>query len=64
MKIKLNFECPKAKTFMLLQAHMFNLPVPIRDYITDMKIIVESTVRILSALIDLASEKRYLRVTL
>jgi len=37
--------------------HIFRLPPPIRDYLTDAKIVLDSSVRILSAMIDLAAEK-------
>lgn len=34
--------------------------MPIRDYLTDTKIVVESSIRILSAMMDLATENGYL----
>lgn len=40
--------------------HIFRLPPPIRDYLTDAKIVLDSSVRILSAMIDLAAEKQLL----
>ena len=48
---------PNEKTFLLIQAHIFRLPLPIRDYLTDTKTVIDSSVRIIHALIDLAAEK-------
>jgi activating signal cointegrator complex subunit 3 len=50
-------DSPNEKTFLLLQAHLFRLPLPIRDYLTDTKLVIDSSVRIIHALIDLAAEK-------
>jgi activating signal cointegrator complex subunit 3 len=44
------------KVFLLLQAHLFNLPLPIMDYINDMKSILEQMPRVLNALIDVAAD--------
>ena len=58
------FDQAQEKTFLLFQAHLFRLPVPIRDFTTDMKIVVDGSLRMLYAMIDLAAEKGLLRTTL
>jgi len=58
-----NYSSPQDKTFLLLQMHMFNLPFPIRDYINDCKLILDSCGRVVIGLIDIAKTKRILDVT-
>jgi activating signal cointegrator complex subunit 3 len=58
------FDNPNEKTYLLFQAHLFRLPLPIRDYVTDTKIVIDSSIRIIHSLIDLAAEKMYLKTTL
>ena len=55
-----NFSSPQDKTFLLLQMHMFNLPFPIRDYLNDCKLILDSCGRVVMGLIEIAKNKRYL----
>ena len=43
---------------------MFSLPVPIRDFITDTKLVIDSSIRMIHAMVDLAAEKGYLQTTL
>ena len=43
--------------------HLFNLPFPIRDYLTDCKLILDSSGRVIIGLIDIAKSKRLLDVT-
>ena len=38
--------------------HLFNLPFPIRDYLTDCKLILDSSSRVIIGLIDIAKNKR------
>jgi hypothetical protein len=40
--------------------HLFNLPFPIRDYLNDCKLILDSCGRVIIGLIDIAKNKRYL----
>lgn len=49
------------KTFLLFQAHIFRLPVPIRDFVTDTKTVVDSSVRMIHAMIDIAAEQKDLQ---
>lgn len=40
--------------------HMFNLPYPIRDYLNDCKLILDSSGRVIMGLIEIAKNKRKL----
>ena len=44
------------KAYLLLQAHLFKLPLPILDYINDTKSVLDQVPRVLNALIDVASD--------
>lgn len=57
------FSSPQDKTFLLLQMHMYNLPFPIRDYVNDCKLILDSSGRVIMGLIDVAKEKKLLDAT-
>ena len=37
----LNLNMAQEKTFLLFQSHLFHLPVPIRDYVTDTKLVID-----------------------
>ncbi len=49
-----NFSSPQDKTFLLLQMHFFNLPFPIRDYVNDCKLILDSSSRVVMGFIEMA----------
>ena len=51
---------PKIKTLLLLQAYFSDIPLPIRDYITDMKLVLDSCVRFIQAMIDITADKGHL----
>ena len=55
---------PHTKTYFLLQAHLYRVGLPISDYITDTKSVLDQVPRVLNALIDMACDKRLLEVTL
>jgi activating signal cointegrator complex subunit 3 len=57
---KNKYDCPKVKTLLLFQAYFSGLPLPIRDYITDTKLVLDSSVRFLQAMIDLTAERGHL----
>lgn len=57
---KTKFDCPKVKTLLLFQAFFSGAPLPIRDYITDTKLVLDSSVRFLQAMIDLTAERGHL----
>ena len=58
------FDSPHTKTHLLIQAHLTRCPLPIRDYLTDTKIVLDASIRIISALLDLATEKNYLHTSI
>ncbi|MCO5571323.1 hypothetical protein L7F22_025061 [Adiantum nelumboides] len=51
---------PHVKTNLLLQAHFMQLNLPISDYITDTKSILDQSIRIIQALVDLAANGGWL----
>lgn len=53
-------DSPKIKTLLLFQAYFSHLPLPIRDYITDTKLVLDNCVRFVQSMIDMAAEKDYL----
>jgi activating signal cointegrator complex subunit 3 len=53
-------DSPHTKCFLLLQAHLSQLALPIADYRTDTKSVLDQCVRVLQALIDIAAEAGYL----
>lgn len=61
---KLAMDSPHAKTFLLLQAHLSHLPLPNADYLTDTKSVLDQTIRIIQAMIDICAERGWLSTTL
>lgn len=55
---------PNEKTFLLLQSHLFRLPVPIKDFEIDTKLVLDSCLRMVHCMIDLSAEKGYLQTVL
>ncbi|KAL4525728.1 hypothetical protein Ndes2526B_g09336 [Nannochloris sp. 'desiccata'] len=47
---------PHTKASLLLQAHLSRLPLPISDYITDTKSVLDNSLRILQAIVDVAAD--------
>lgn len=54
------YECSHTKTIILLQAHFSHLKMPCSDYITDLKSVLDQSIRILQAMIDISAEGGYL----
>ncbi|KAK9459314.1 Sec63 Brl domain-containing protein [Lipomyces oligophaga] len=54
---------PHVKAFLLIQAHMSRMELPITDYMQDMVSVLDQSVRILQACIDMAAELGYLDAT-
>lgn len=52
------------KTFLLLQAHFSQLPLPIADYITDTKSVLDQAMRIVQAVIDICAKMKFLNLSL
>lgn len=42
--------------------HMFSLPPPIRDYLTDAKLILDASTRVVLGLMEVAIMKKYSKV--
>ena len=43
----LSYDSSNTKTFLLLQAHFSRLPLPCADYYTDLKSVLDQSIRIL-----------------
>ena len=56
-------DSPNEKTYLLLQAHIFNCKLPIKDYETDTKLVLDSAIRLIHCMIDYASSKNLLNAT-
>ena len=59
-----SMESANTKTFLLLQAHFSRLQLPCSDYYTDLKSVLDQTIRILQAMIDVCAENGWLATTL
>ncbi|XP_076242802.1 activating signal cointegrator 1 complex subunit obelus isoform X1 [Calliopsis andreniformis] len=59
-----SYDSPNTKAFLLLQAHFSRLPLPCTDYFTDLKSVLDQTIRIIQAMIDTAAEHGWLASTL
>jgi activating signal cointegrator complex subunit 3 len=46
---------PHVKCFLLLQAHHFRIKLPMSDYITDLKSVMDQAFRITSAMVDISA---------
>ncbi|KAH3764158.1 activating signal cointegrator 1 complex subunit 3 [Pelomyxa schiedti] len=57
-------EDPHTKANLLLQAHFSNIALPITDYITDTKSVLDQAVRIIQAIVDVAADKGWLSTSL
>lgn len=57
-------DSPHTKANILLQAWMLHLDLPISDYYTDTKSILEQALRILQAMVDVCAENGWLSTTL
>eukprot|EP00850_Spirogloea_muscicola_P003370 SM000013S26539 [mRNA] locus=s13:882491:898189:- [translate_table: standard] len=59
-----SLEDPHAKANLLFQAHFSQLSLPISDYITDTKSLLDQSIRILQAMVDVAANGGWLQTTL
>lgn len=48
---------PQVKVDLMFQAYFSRLPLPIRDYITDTKLVIDSSTRMVQGMMDIAAEK-------
>lgn len=53
-----NFNDPHLKVFMLLQAFMQRIPLPITDFLNDQNSIMDNSIRLINALADIACEAK------
>lgn len=60
----IDWESPHVKTFLLLQAYFSRKELPISDYITDTKTVMDQVIRICQSFIDVMAEKGYLQASL
>ncbi|CAD7959463.1 unnamed protein product [Amoebophrya sp. A120] len=59
-----SYDSPHTKAFLLLQAHLFQRDLPSTDYKTDLKSVLDRTIPIIQALVDIASEEAQWRTCL
>lgn len=55
------WDSPHVKTELLLQAHMNRTQLPIVDYVTDTRSVMEQAIRIVTAMLDVASDCGWLK---
>lgn len=55
---------PHTKANLLLQAHLGRVALPIADYLTDTRGVLDNSIRLLQAMIDVAADRGWLQVTL
>ena len=61
---KYSYDSPHVKTHLLFQAHFSRLTLPIADYVTDQKSVLDQAIRICQALLDLVAESGWLATTI
>jgi len=55
------YDSPHTKAFLLLQAHMWGVKVPIADFQTDMKSVLDQSIRIIQSMVDIAAYEAQLK---
>merc|ERR1719277_397374 len=55
---------PHTKAFLLLQAHMWGLALPINDYKTDLKTVLDRSIPLIQSMVDISADEAQLRSTL
>ena len=61
---KHDLENPHVKANLLLQAHFDRCPMPITDFITDSKSVLDQSIRVLQGMIDVAAHRGYLNTVI
>jgi len=59
-----SYDSPHTKAMLLLQAHFERMALPISDYLTDLKSVLDQAIRILQAMVDVVANKGFLSATL
>ena len=62
--LQMDMESSHTKAFLLLLAHFHRTALPISDYVTDTKSVLDQAPRVLNALIDMSAGRGLLEVTL
>uniref|UniRef100_A0A1B6L435 U5 small nuclear ribonucleoprotein 200 kDa helicase n=1 Tax=Graphocephala atropunctata TaxID=36148 RepID=A0A1B6L435_9HEMI len=57
-------DSPHTKTHLLLQAHFSHIQLPCTDYYTDTKSVLDQSIRIIQAMVDVCAEQGWLATTL
>ena len=57
-------ESPNLKAYLLLQAYLYHIKLPISDYINDTKSVLDQIPRVLNAMIDIAAELGLIDITI
>eukprot|EP00941_MAST-03F_sp_MAST-3F-sp1_P004675 g4675.t1 len=55
-KYETTFFSPHTKAFLLIQAHLKRLPLPIADYTNDTRSMLDQSMRVLNAMVDIAAD--------
>lgn len=61
---QLPYDSPHVKAFLLLQAHLGRVKLPIADFLTDTISVLDQSIRILQAMIEFAVERKMLATSL
>ena len=61
---KYDLESPHVKANLLLQAHFDRCPLPITDFVTDTKTVLDQSIRVIQGMIDVAAHKGFLETTM
>jgi activating signal cointegrator complex subunit 3 len=61
---KHDLENPHVKANLLIQAHLQRCPLPITDYFTDTKSVLDQSIRVLQGMIDVAAHAGHLSTTM
>ncbi|XP_077223084.1 U5 small nuclear ribonucleoprotein helicase [Tasmannia lanceolata] len=59
-----NLDDPHVKANLLFQAHFSQLQLPISDYVTDLKSVLDQSIRIIQAMIDISANSGWLSSTI
>ena len=59
-----SLDSPHTKAQLLLQAHFARAPLPMSDYVTDTKSVLDQALRVLQAMVDVAADGGWLYTTL
>ncbi|KAL0221892.1 hypothetical protein RCL1_001746 [Eukaryota sp. TZLM3-RCL] len=58
----LDFSSPFVKTKLLIEAHIDHVTLPISDYYTDLKLVLDNCGRVVNGLIDFAAKKNLIEI--